>query len=121
MEITKREFGLMSKVANRGLTVMHGLGYTGLQKLDLMMDLEYAHEDSPLDFEKILGFDDGDFAHDIFGIYRNFNRETKTVDNFFLPRCSVPENDPAPFQLMEKENGEQICTEVCAAPQRSDD
>jgi hypothetical protein len=80
----------MSKIANRGLKLMQDAGYTALKKLDLMMDLEYTNEVHALDFEKLLAFDDGNFAHDIVGIYENFNRETLQLDNCFSPRCSKP-------------------------------
>jgi hypothetical protein len=65
-------------------------GYTAVKKLDLMMDLEYTNEEIPLDLEQLLTFPEGDFCHDLFGIYYNFNRETKKMDNCFLPRSALP-------------------------------
>lgn len=88
-EITKDDIDLMGRIADRGLKLFGDLVGDGISKIDLVMDLEYANEDIPLDFEKLLGFDDGNFAHDIIGIYKNFNRETLRMDNFFLPRCAV--------------------------------
>jgi len=85
----------MSEIANRGLGLAEGQNVVGaygivkLKKLDLMMDIEYANDDIPLDLEKFLAFDDGDFGHDIFGIVANFNRETLRMDNSFVPRCAI--------------------------------
>lgn len=56
---------------------------------DLFMDLSATHcNGTPLDFEKLLNFDDFNFAHDIYGIVANINRSTGQLDNCFLPRCS---------------------------------
>ena len=78
---------LMSAIADRGLKMLPT--NLGIRKIDVMMDLEYTNEETPLDLEKFLNFDGGDFAHDICGIFHNFNRATKSMDNFFVPRCAV--------------------------------
>ncbi len=93
MEITKRDIDLMGAIADRGLKLSFNNGLNRVKKLDLMMDLEYTHGESPLDFEKLLAFDDGNFAHDIIGIYENFNRETLKMDNCFSPRCTLRAED----------------------------
>lgn len=60
-------------------------------KLSLFMDLHATHTNGcPLDFNKLLSFDDFDFYHDILGIRKNLNRDTKKLENVFLPRCAVP-------------------------------
>ena len=83
----RSQFELMSRIADRGLVV---LTYAGVQtkKLDIMMDLEYTNDVIPLDLQKFIDFDDGNFNHDISGIYANFSRETLKMDNMFLPRCA---------------------------------
>ena len=43
------------------------------------------------DFKKLQDFDDMNFDHDIGGIRRHFNRETKKLEDCFLPRCAIPE------------------------------
>lgn len=50
------------------------------------MDLKYTAEEIPMDFQALLEADDLNFSHDIVGIQNNFNRQTKKMDNFFLPR-----------------------------------
>ena len=34
----------------------------------------------------LLNADDSNFAHDICGIQKNINRETREIENFFVPR-----------------------------------
>lgn len=60
--------------------------------LTLQMDLEAVHSnDIPLDFEKLLKFDDFSFWHDVGAIQRLINRNTgKLRDRYFLPRCARP-------------------------------
>ena len=59
--------------------------------IDIAMDLAAADADCPLDWEKLHGFDDFNFAHDIFGIYKHLNRTTLKIEHCFLPRCALPE------------------------------
>lgn len=41
-----------------------------------------------LDLQKMLDFDDTNFAHDAYGIHANIDRTTGKLGNLFLPRCS---------------------------------
>lgn len=41
-----------------------------------------------LDFEKLLGFDDFNFVHDISGMLENAAYPSGKLQNHFLPRCS---------------------------------
>jgi hypothetical protein len=41
----------------------------------------------PIDFVKVLAFDDFSFLHDVAGIKKNLNRKTGELHRFFLPRC----------------------------------
>ena len=41
-----------------------------------------------LDLQKLLDFDDLNFAHDSFGIHRHIDRKTGLLKDCFLPRCS---------------------------------
>jgi len=52
----------------------------------LMMDLEFTNETIPLDFERLANADDGNFIHDVAGIYKHFDRATKTMGDLFVPR-----------------------------------
>lgn len=58
-------------------------------KLSFTMDMGAAHQDVGLNLEKLAGFDDASFGHDIFGIRRYMDRETGQLTNCFLPRCAA--------------------------------
>ena len=76
-------YNLLVKIANRAYLDFN-LDYT-----TALMDVEFVHEVSPLNLEKFLEFDGDNFAHDIYGIYNNMNRDTKTLENCFVPRCTL--------------------------------
>lgn len=90
--MNKQDIERIARIAERGVKVLAESGVTA-KRLDVMMDLEYCDEDVALDFEKLLAFGDGDFGHDITGIYANFNRETLLLENCFVPRCARPEGE----------------------------
>lgn len=60
------------------------LGVSYDDRMSMMMDLEF----SEINVNKLLGFDDNNFAHDINGLRKYFNRETKQFDDCFCPRCN---------------------------------
>ncbi len=58
-------------------------------RIDIEMDLEATHSNGcPLDFEKLLAFDDFNFLHDIGGIAVHLDRSTGVLGDFFLPRSA---------------------------------
>jgi hypothetical protein len=75
-------------IADRALKTLTAAGIS-TTKLDCFMDIRYVNEVCPLRLCEMLDADDFNFAHDIFGIYSHFNRETKRLENGFLPRFSV--------------------------------
>lgn len=80
---TKEENETISKICDRFIEKY------GSKKKDLTMDLDATHSNCcSLDFEKLLGFSEFDFYHDMFGIIRNLDRKTGKLRNCFLPRCS---------------------------------
>lgn len=63
-------------------------------KMTARMDVMACHlNGNPLDLDKLLGADDFNFSHDVFGIARHINRSTGKLENFFVPRCSMPERE----------------------------
>lgn len=90
-DTTRQDFETMSVIANRALVLyaVVGRGRIRDKKLDVMMDIEHAHDDTPLDLEKFANFDDGNFAHDMLGIRRHMNRQTGELEDCFLPRCAA--------------------------------
>lgn len=79
----KDDFDLISKIVKRGFSIMHEC-YSST--VDMFMDIEYAHQDCSLNLQKWLDADDANFYHDAYGIYENFNRKTKKLENCFIPR-----------------------------------
>ena len=84
---TKDRFDLISKIADRALELLRA-NRIETDKMSLLMDIDYTDQAIPLDLQKLLDFDDFNFSHDVFGIYRHFNRQTLQMDDFFLPRCA---------------------------------
>ena len=84
----KDEIRTISKIAQRAVTLAawYGVEY---QQIDAMMDIEAAHEEHPLRLGELLAADEANFAHDVFGIRRHLNRETKKLEDCFLPRFAA--------------------------------
>lgn len=83
---TLAEVRVISEIANRALA-LPGIQGTDVTKQDLMMDIEACHSNGCR--LRLLAFASGapfDFAHDIYGIRRNLNRETGKLEGCFLPR-----------------------------------
>ena len=82
-QMTKEEEGrALSGIAKR----YRGMHAQGLDFMTLLMYLDYAHRDMPLDIAGLLAASDGDLAHDVSGIICNFDQATKTMQNCFVPR-----------------------------------
>jgi len=84
-ETTHKEKNLITKIVKRA----HQLHPNQFEHISLMMDVVACHNnDTPLDLKKLLTSDDSTFNHDIFGIVNNICRNTGTIQNCFLPKCS---------------------------------
>jgi hypothetical protein len=82
---TKEELEFIHKILDRSFKLYSSRFY----RLSLKMDLEATHcNGNPLDFEKLLNFDQSDFFHDVIGITNNLDRSTGKLTNNFIPRCS---------------------------------
>lgn len=75
---------LAAKVADRAEAIGFDVSRTGL-----IMDITAADGENgnlPIDFHAWLNASDGQFMHDVGGIYKHLNRETGFLDGCFLPR-----------------------------------
>lgn len=82
-------------IVGRALGVLRAAGYRKPDRQDVMMDLDAVNSNGcPLDFDKLAGFDDFDFAHDIVGIYKNLDRNTGQLTDHFIPRCALSKGEP---------------------------
>lgn len=89
MSDRKNQIETIGAIAERALTDV--ALPAGIDKLSMLMDIDYAHQCCPMDLDQLLAFESADFAHDIAGIYANLNRETKKLENCFVPRCALPD------------------------------
>ena len=80
--MTKDEMLTIAKIAKRA----EDKGLLMFDRMSLIMDIENAHRQFNLKLNEWLKANDLDFSHDIVGIQQNINRETKQVENCFLPR-----------------------------------
>lgn len=58
----------------------------GLMIIDVAIALDKLNVD--LDLDRLLAFEDGDFVHDVVGIFNHADWETGTFKDCFLPRCA---------------------------------
>ena len=86
--MTKNDYKTIGKITTRAVALYkeHGIK---LDRLSLLMDLEFTNEVNPMRLDELLAADDGNFGHDISGIIRHFNRVTKVLDDCFSPRYSI--------------------------------
>lgn len=81
----------IARLAQRAskLAASYGLDYP---VLTADMDLTACHcNGNPLDLDALAGFNNGDFGHDVFGIWQHINRKTGELQNCFVPRSSKPQ------------------------------
>jgi hypothetical protein len=86
---SKEEARTISKIAQRAVLMasQHGWPY---DFMDADMDICAVHANHfRLDLGRLLGADDFNFAHDVFGIRRHLNRETGKLENCFVPRFAA--------------------------------
>ncbi len=79
----KKEINLIMKIVDRAWGKM-SVNYK--DRLSMIMDIELANKDCPMDLEKLLKADDYNFYHDLIGIGNYLNRQTKKLENCFYPR-----------------------------------
>lgn len=87
--VSKSDSTKLNAIADRAVSmaVAYDVEYS---KPDALMDLTACHANGmPLDLDKLASAPEFDFAHDVFGIRRHINRETGAIENCFVPRCSM--------------------------------
>lgn len=78
---------LIHKIASRAVERAAQFGIS-LDMLTVQMDVSAVNANGcRLDPQKLLDFDDVNFAHDVAGIYRHIDRDTGKLRDCFLPRC----------------------------------
>lgn len=76
-------------ILNRCDWLAKRIEWPGYTRTAMMMDIEFVNQDCvPLDLPGLALARDGDFVHDVIGIWNNYNRVSGLVENCFLPRFS---------------------------------
>ena len=86
-DLTKDEILILHQITIKAMKVLTRMG-ASTNMLDLELDIEHTHREHPLDLDKLLAFSEKDFMHDVVGIYCNFDRPTKSMQNLFTPRSA---------------------------------
>jgi len=72
---------LVIKIANRASKIY------SVDRFAFILDITYCIDGGcDLDLNGLLNADDTNFMHDMAGIHIHLNRETKKLDNCFVPR-----------------------------------
>lgn len=83
----KTDIWMISDIVNRYCELMKI--YNSDMKIDIfsrIMDLDSVHQSIGLDLDAMLAGNDIDLFHDVNGIQRHLNRETRELEDCFLPR-----------------------------------
>lgn len=80
---TTEEMGLFIKIGSRAADKLDA------DKMSTMMDVQASHALNPLRLNDLLGADDFNFAHDIYGIANHIDRDTGELTDCFLPRFTA--------------------------------
>lgn len=92
----------MEKVVQRAVFHYSQFGVV-LDPVRLTLDLSAVKTLIPnICFKALLESEDDDFAHDIFGVVKNLNRETGHLENNFLPRYLRYKNDFEKDEVMQR-------------------
>lgn len=83
-DLASEQMDKIEKIASRAFREF------GSDTLRVSMDLTICHLNGcPLDLDKLLGSDLGDFGHDVNGIGQFLDRQTGVLTEYFSPRCSA--------------------------------
>lgn len=85
MNVSKYEMLLIDKIVERAKT----FNVNGFVVTTLYIDLCKFHEQHGLRLHELIVAKDGDFTHDVFGIYNHMNRETGQLEDCFWPRYAL--------------------------------
>jgi hypothetical protein len=88
----KREAKLITEIVDRAEKLARRFKQPTVRAA-IAIDLVMAHRMQPLDLELLLKADDGNFAHDVFGIMRHIDRNSGAMRDCFVPRFARFQHD----------------------------
>lgn len=86
---SRKELETIGQIVTRWQNLVKNISGEWPDRLSATMDVDAAHKECPMDLGRLLGFPDGDFAHDMAGIERHINRTTSKLGGCFVPRCAA--------------------------------
>lgn len=92
MKTDKREAKLLTEIVDRAEQLARRFKQR-TPRAAIAIDLVMAHRMQPLDLELLLKADDGNFAHDVFGIMRHIDRNSGAMRDCFVPRFARFQHD----------------------------
>ena len=107
-QVTEETIRYTRKILERAESL--GLDPVEKDRPGLCMDLEAASLVVDIDYEQLLTASDVEFAHDVLGIYRHFNRDTGVLDEGFAPRFAREASGgqaPAPRMMAARRKKQQ--------------
>lgn len=91
-KVSRYDFWLIDRLTDRAM-MMNKIHGTERKRIDVQMDVIACHANGcPLRLQELLGADDVNFAHDIFGIQRHLDRTTGRLTDNFTPRYKQEED-----------------------------
>jgi hypothetical protein len=79
----------MALVMRRCDILAERIEWPGYSRMAMLMDMENVNTNIVrLDYAALAKSGDGDFAHDVIGIWNHYNRVTGKLERCFLPRCA---------------------------------
>lgn len=82
----KEVMDLEAQIARRAVKMAREFSIE-YDQMTAVMDLDACHSNGcPLKLQELLGADNFNFAHDVFGIRTHINRTSGQLENCFLPR-----------------------------------
>lgn len=93
--ITETDIKIISNIVSRASAIytrVHGRQLTRKDERWLVMDILAVHGTTPLDLEGLASAKDVHLIHDVFGINRHLDRDTKVLGGCFVPRFTAKDH-----------------------------
>lgn len=88
-DVSKEDFPIIARCADRAVDLAASLGVSYTKQEALMDMMATQSNGCPMHWRDLLEADDGNFAHDAFGIRRHINRSTGKLEDCFMPRYNA--------------------------------
>jgi len=89
-DVSPDDADIIHDIVSRAMKMATKIGGFHYPRMDCEMDLMACHASgNPLRLADLLRADDGNFAHDIFGIREHLDRETGKLGRCFVPRFTA--------------------------------